>query len=1197
MDYHVKPFSALCQRGQRLISRSHALVVSVLFIVGPLVHTNLVSSSKFQVAPESGTGSSKLRNSQRDVQVLDPSRPVERVLAGGEVHAYRIAVTSDQYLRVVVDQRGIDVVVTLLGPDDQKIFEVDSPNDVQGPESVSLVAKTSGSYQIEVRSLDKKAAAGHYEIRIKALRSYTPSDLTREAADRTAVEAGRLSAQEDKESQHQAILKYKEAIQLWRGIGEYEEEANALSIIGKIYTSLSEPQKALDFYNQALKIWRITKNYRWEADTLCKLSKLYNLLGERRTALEGYNQALPLWQAVSNPPKEAETLNNLGFVYEELGDKRKALTYYNQALPLWRAAHDLEGEAFTLNNIGLVYSTLGEKQEALKFYYQTLPLLRRLSNIADEARTLSNMGAVYFDLGEAQQALDAYNQALPLRRLAKDRPGEAYTLNKIGRAYDMLGAANVEYYRKALQIFQAESDRGGEAETLNYMGLAYWSLGKYREGLDAYNQALEQRRAMQDPAGEAATLNNLGEFYEALGEPQKALDYYKKALPLWRATGERLGEAITLDNLGFIYDSLGKRQKALDYHTHALRLSLSIGDRMREAKIRYGIARVARERGQPRQARAQIEQSLKIVEDLRANLTSQDLRASYRASVQRYYEFDIDVLMQLHKRQPSSGFDAAALQACERARARSLLELLAEARADIRQGVDPKLLERERDLQQLLNAKASARTGLLSGQQGQEEVAALNKEIATLTAEYQEVKAQIRQNSPRYAALTQPKPLDLAEIQQQVLDTDTLLLEYSLGEEHSYLWAVTKSSIKSYELPKREKIEAAILPVSALLTARSRQQASEGNKQQPSRLAQIEEKYLGPATPGDQRGVRRVEQADARYPEVAAALSKMLLGPAAQLLGKKRLLIVADGALQYLPFASLPDPASIQGGNRSWQPLVTEHEIVNLPSASTLAVLRQEIASRKPALKTVAILADPVFDQSDPRVHQNQGEQKPAESVPNLMQARLFKRVGEELTRNSGGDSLQRLTYTRLEAEQILSLIPEGEGKQMLDFRASRTAATSPDLGQYRYVHFATHGLLDSEQPELSAIVLSLVDEQGRSQDGFLRAHEVYNLNLAAELVVLSACETGLGKEIKGEGLVGLTRGFMYAGAPRVVVSLWSVSDEATAELMVRFYRGMLKEGLRPAAALRAAQLSLWREKRWEAPYYWAAFVLQGEWQ
>jgi CHAT domain-containing protein len=203
----------------------------------------------------------------------------------------------------------------------------------------------------------------------------------------------------------------------------------------------------------------------------------------------------------------------------------------------------------------------------------------------------------------------------------------------------------------------------------------------------------------------------------------------------------------------------------------------------------------------------------------------------------------------------------------------------------------------------------------------------------------------------------------------------------------------------------------------------------------------------------------------------------------------------------------------------------------------------------------------------------------------------------EAATASPGRLGIPRLPFTRQEAERILAAASAGANLKALDFRANRGTATRAELGRYRYLHFATHGLLDSERPGLSALVLSLFDEEGNPQDGFLRAHEIYNLNLPAELVVLSACQTGLGKEIKGEGMVGLTRGFMYAGAARVVVSLWNVNDKATADLMAKFYQKMLKNGQRPAAALRSAQVEMWRQRQWQAPYYWAAFVLQGEWR
>jgi CHAT domain-containing protein len=266
--------------------------------------------------------------------------------------------------------------------------------------------------------------------------------------------------------------------------------------------------------------------------------------------------------------------------------------------------------------------------------------------------------------------------------------------------------------------------------------------------------------------------------------------------------------------------------------------------------------------------------------------------------------------------------------------------------------------------------------------------------------------------------------------------------------------------------------------------------------------------------------------------------------------------------------------------------LIVEHEVVHLPSASALAVLRRELAGRQPAEKAVAVLADPVFSADDARV-------KPGNKT------QVGKEAPSDLTRavNDVRGDLRRLLMTRDEAEAILSVTPRNGGLAALDFRANRAAATGDELGNYRVVHFATHGLLNSEHPELSGLVLSLVDKQGRPQEGFLRLHDIFNLRLSAELVVLSACQTGLGKEVKGEGLVGLTRGFMYAGAARVVASLWRVDDAATAELMKRFYRRMLQDGMRPAAALRAAQIEMWKKPQWQSPFYWGAFALQGEWK
>jgi CHAT domain-containing protein len=558
--------------------------------------------------------------------------------------------------------------------------------------------------------------------------------------------------------------------------------------------------------------------------------------------------------------------------------------------------------------------------------------------------------------------------------------------------------------------------------------------------------------------------------------------------------------------------------------------------------------------------------------------------------------------MRQHRAEPIKGLDALAVETSERQRARSLLDQITVASINLREGVDPALIERERTLAKQLNDKAQARAGT------PEQVDALKREISALETELERAQVAIRKASPRYAVLTQSQPLKLREIQAQ-LDADTLLLEYALGEERSYLWAISKNSLTSYELPKGELIEKNARQVYELLTARSTPKRGETALQRGERITQAET-ALGAA---------------------AQALSQMVLAPAAAELGNKRLVIVADGALQYIPFAMLPEPvvgeqwsgaSETTSANRplstSHQPLTADprplitaprpplivgHEVVSLPSASALAIQRAELAGRRLAPKLLAVIADPVFDRSDARFKTAAPEPSDQAKAP----TRSFddERRIEHLTEKSDDKSsvttrkmvIQRLPFTRQEAARLLALTPKNARFGAIDFQASRATVLKGELSQYRYVHFATHGILDTERPGLSSLVLSMVDEQGKPQDGFLRANDIYNLKLPAELVVLSACQTGLGKEIKGEGLVGLTRGFMYAGAARVVVSLWNVNDRATAELMAKFYEKMLKENQRPAAALRAAQVEMWKQREWQQPYYWAAFTLQGEWR
>jgi tetratricopeptide (TPR) repeat protein/CHAT domain-containing protein len=1059
-----------------------------------------------------------------------------------------------------------------------------------------------------------------------------------------------------------AIEYFEQALAIYSELKDRTGEASTLTSLGNVYTSLNRYEKAIEYREQALVIYRDLKNRASEASVLSSLGLASLELRHNEKAIEYFEQALVLHREMKNRSEEAFTINNLGVAFQRLGRYEEAFKYYEQALVLHREIKNRAGEGLALNNLGEVASALYRYDKAIEHKEQALAIFRDLKDRTKEAYTLYALGAAHYALGRYEKTKEYTEQALALFREMKNRVGEADALIGLSNGYWGLSQyeKDIEHREQALAIFREMKNRIGEADTLSMLGNAYGVLSRYEKAIEYFEQALVIHREMKNRTGEGFVLGALGSVYGALSRYEKSIEYtekslaisreikdrnielqalislgsayqslsrheqaieqFEKALVISRETSDLYFEGATLSSLGDAYKSLSRYEQAIQAYEQALAIfskmknlqgegfvRSALGDtytrlsryeqsiehldlalpRLREARDRAGEAealyQLARaERGQSRlvAARTHIEESLKIGESLRTEqIISPESRAAFLANTQNRYQFYTELLMLQHRAEPTKGFDALALEISERQRARSLLDLLTEARAEVRQGVDAALLERERSLGRQLKDKAQR----LLKANTPEQAAALKKEISQLENDYERAQVEIRKANPHYAALVQPQPLKFAELQQQ-LDADTLLLEYALGEEHSYVWAITRDSLKSYELPQGKEIEKTARQVHELLAARSTNKRGESAVQRRDRIA----------------------QAEAQLPAAAAVLSQMVLSPVAAELGNKRLVIVPDGALQYVPFAMLPQPSVVSGqlsvatnnGQRTTdnrQPLIVTHEIISLPSASALAVQRKELAGRQPAPKMLAVIADPVFTNTDER---RKSADKPAIAEPSsgLADTRIIEQLAGE-SAGKGQLVIPRLPYTRQEAEQILALVPNAANLKAIDFKANYAITTSGELAQYRYLHFATHGLLDAERPGLSALVLSLVDEQGKPQDGFLRTNDIINLNLPAELVVLSACQTGLGQEIKGEGLVGITRGFMYAGAARVVVSLWSVNDRATAELMTKFYQKMLKAGQSPAAALRAAQVEMWKQKQWQAPYYWAAFVLQGEWK
>ena len=1015
-------------------------------------------------------------------------------------------------------------------------------NDLENKDLVSDVFKGIASANLKLG--ETETGLGYYEQSLAIKRQLNDSNGV-------AHLLFLLGGQYDSFGQtEKALLYLEEALAIREAEGNRREVASILSLIASTYENRSDYQKALSIFEQA---WDILQgevgSTQKKAQILSRIALVYISLNDYQLSLEHYEQALALYQSINYPIGEAHILNGIAEIYNYLGSASNSLKFYNQALTIYQTINEPESEARTLVDIGEVYSNIGDYQQGLDLYNQALEIQQKIGYFEGVANTLYSIADIYERLGDIERSINAYNQALEIFRTIGRDANVAFTLGQIGDFYlaQQDYASSLDYHQQARSLWQS-LENNLEARALQNISFVYLQQKDYANALSFLEQAQSIYNIQgASPREKVVILLAKSTIYRQQEDYTQAISLIEQALPLIQDTGERVIEATTLFGLGKTHALAGNYPQSLKFYQQALTIQQELGDSAEEAETLLGIAQVKRKQGNLKSALANVETALEIVESLRSNLKSRDLRTSFFASKQQYYQFYIDLLMELHQQHPTQGYDSKALQASERARARSLLEMLIEANADIRQGVDEKLLAQEQDLQQKLEAIEQQRIQLLSSNHTDTQKANLEQYRQTILRQYQQIQEQISATSPRYAALTQPQPLSVAEIQQQVLDDNTLLLEYFLGKDRSYLWLVSKTEITSYQLPPQTEIEAAVRQFRRILTHRR-------------------------ASP------QRVQTA-------ANALCEILISPIASQLDKQRLLIVADSALQYIPFAAL------SLSSRSYQPLIIEHEIINLPSASTVAVMRQETANRPPAPRTLTIIADPVFSADDERVKNSNTHPNPSSKLP--IASQQISRAA-----SNAGINWTRLPGTRQEAEAILALLPHNEtSSYVLDFEASRERATSPELAQYRIIHFATHGFVHSSAPELSGIVMSLVNSQGDSENGFLRLHDIFNLKLAADLVVLSACQTGLGEAIRGEGVMGLTRGLMYAGAQRIVTSFWNVDDRATANLMVKFYQGILQQNLTPSAALRQAQLQMWREQKFSRPYYWAAFSLQGEWE
>jgi CHAT domain-containing protein len=920
-----------------------------------------------------------------------------------------------------------------------------------------------------------------------------------------------------------STLLFKESARLFESARANDQAAEAYLEAGDIYFLFSQYRKARQVYSQALRLG--TEDSRCKA--VSRVARTYATTGAVALAQQHASRALDICLPLGGRA-EAEALEAHGEAVGSAGENAKSVEDFHRAAEVFAGAKDENATAQTLLMLAAALYSDGRQEAGLEAAGRALQLWTSLDDSYGLARIRAALGIFAITRGEFETARCNYKIAEPLLHTLGIRDEEASVLNGLGYTSRETGdwETSLQYYRRARIMFASVQDLLGEHEAITGMATALLAMRRYQELLPLYTEELKLARRSGQRALVASSLGDMAALYEGQKKYETAEQLYLQAIETYRSVNHLYGEGDILLRLGRLQALRGKDLEALKLLDSANAMKEKTGQIEEVAKVQYEKARVCRNLDRLDEAKSAIEKTIEIVEEQRVTISKFDSRASYFASVHRYYALYIELLMLLDKRDSALGFARKAFEASERSKVRSLLDLLTTSAKDA-------------SCEELLGNQLQK----MSMAESREQPTARPSNLATAT-------------------------LTLDQVQAEIESEGTILLEYALGEDKSYLWVVSRNRSVSYELPESGRIRRLVVLLRENLL--------------PPLLGR------GESATDYQARVRKMGQ---EFEVTSRELSRLLLGPV-DLAQAKRILIVPDGALQYTPFAALPLPTKMSNAG----PLIAQYEVDILPSASVLGALRKIAVQKGRPSAAVAIIADPVFERDDPRVMEPPVDQPVDRKVA----------VGERpaaLSRaiRDGGRSeyIPRLSASRDEANAIAAIFRSDDPlavRLALDFDASRERILREGLAQFRLIHFATHGIVDARHPEMSGLILSLVNARGGKQDGYLRIGDIYKLKLAADLIVLSSCDSALGKDLESEGIIGLPRAFLYAGAKSVIASSWKVSDEATAKLMMALY-ARIRNGENSGSALRGAQLEMLRDERWSKPYYWAAFAVQGEYR
>ena len=1043
-----------------------------------------------------------------------------------------------------------------------------------------------------------------------------------------------------------ALSYYEQALAIDREIGDRRGEGSDLTNMGVVYRNLGLYDKAMKCYEQALVIGREIGDKRGEGVNLSNIGVVFQNLGQYDKALRYCEQALAIEREIGDRRGEGIDLMNIATTYLQLGRYDEALTYYGQALAIKREIGGSEGNI--LGNIGLVYENLGEYEKSLSYHMRALVVHKESNDRKGEGDDRGNIGVVYDCLGEYDKSLSYHAQALAIHKEIGDIRGGGIDLMNIGLVYGGLGQFNrsLNYYEKALAITKEIGDRRGEGNVFNCIGLAYGHLGQPYRALNYYEQALAIKKEIGDLRGEGNNLTNMGVEFDNLGQNDNALTYYRQGLTISKKIGDRKGEGVNLINMGVAYNHLGKYEKATIVFDGSIKICSEIGATDILWRAQRGLAEAEGKLEKHDAAVLHYEQSLDNIEKIREGISKKENRNAFMWDKIFIYDEFITLLRKLHQKHPGKGYDKKSFEIFERKQGRIFLEQMGESGARNFGDFPKELRDKESELQTALAKKQSRLADERSKSSNDRDTKGIRKletEINGIRTEQEKFKAEIAKNHPDYFALRYPKPATLKELQNKVLKPGELMLIYNVMEESTCLWLLGKDHFAFFPLDiSQKKLDAEI--------GVFREEAGKIVKL-VDRVANTE----NPIAKNREMKLLRRETKKA-LPEVrqkGAELYELLIPEKARPLisGAKLLYVVPTGALYGVPFGALVrntplrpqggnledenvgnpplkggrgdvdsvmrnTPLRPQGGNLEDENvgnpplkggrgdvsyLIEDHAVAYLSSASLLKILREARERRRetPAHSLLAF-AHPRYGSGKNPCHTFTKGGDAADTSFAEMRLRGYIDLM--------GGNLCELPETENEVREIGKCLNASKTLLQLREKASESNvfAFSRDskLDDYRYVVFSCHGLLGDpeEKNRLNqpALALSIPDPSDKNRDGFLTMAEIFGLKLNAELVVLSACNSGRGQIQRGEGVRGLTRAFMYAGTPAVSVTLWSVADKSSTVLSTGFFKNReRKQGkMSQAEALRKIKLDMIRGKHdelYQHPFFWAPVVIFGD--